>query len=232
MAKRAAKHKPARKPAKKAASRPRRSRAAPALTPAEREARIKGVLDAALDVFLARGFDAAKLDEVAKRAGIAKGTLYLYFKSKEALFEALIQSLLASPFQAAGEAILKQDLPAEAMLRGLLAFAKKEILGTRRKDIARLIISEAGRFPDLAAFYHREVVSRGMNMVRSIVERGIRRGEFSSDAAARFPQLVVAPMLVAIVWTGLFDRAQKLDTDGLLDAHADLLIRGLKGGKA
>jgi hypothetical protein len=69
-------------------------------------------------------------------------------------------------------------------------------------------------------------------MVRTIVERGIKRGEFSSDAAARFPQLVVAPMLVAIVWTGLFDRAQKLDTDGLLDAHADLLIRGLKGGKA
>lgn len=221
------------KPATKGqASRPARVRAAPALTPEEREARIKGMLDAAMDVFLERGFGAAKLDEVAARAGVAKGTLYLYFASKEALFEELIRSLLASPFQAAGEAMLKQDVPAETMLRGLIAFAKTEILGTRRKDIARLVISEAGRFPDLAAFYHREVISRGMSAVRAIVERGVARGEFTSDAAARFPQLVAAPLLVAIVWTGVFDRVDKLDTDGLLDAHADLLIRGLKGDKA
>lgn len=212
--------------------RPTRARAVPALTSEEREARIKGVLDAALDVFLERGFGAAKLDEVAARAGVAKGTLYLYFASKEVLFEELIRSLLASPFQAAGEALLKQDVPAEIMLRGLIAFARTEILGTRRKDIARLILSEAGRFPDLAAFYHREVVSRGMSAVRTIVERGVARGEFTSDAAARFPQLVVAPLLVAIVWTGMFDRSEKLDTDGLLEAHADLLIRGLKGDKS
>lgn len=206
-----------------------RRRASRALTPEEREARIGVVLDAAFDVFLERGFEAAKLDEIARRAGVAKGTLYLYFASKEALFEELIRSLLASPFQTAGEAMLKQDLPAEAMLRGLIAFAKTEILGTRRKDIARLILSEAGRFPQLAAFYHREVVSRGMNIVRAIVERGVARGEFCSGEAARFPQLAVAPLVVAIVWTGLFDRVEKLDTDGLLDAHADLLIRGLKG---
>lgn len=209
-----------------------RKRAARALTPAEREARIKAMLDSALDVFIERGFDAAKLDEVAKRAGVAKGTLYLYFASKEALFEELIRSIIVSPFQAAGEEMLKRDLPSEMMLRGMLHWAKTEILGTRRKDIARLIISEAGRFPDLAAFYHREVVSRGMAIVRAIVERGIARGEFASDEAARFPQLAIAPMLVAIVWTGLFDRSEKLDTGGLLDAHADLLIRGLKGAKA
>ena len=114
----------------------------------------------------------------------------------------------------------------------MIAVAKTEILGTRRKDIARLIISEAGRFPDLAAFYHREVVSRGMSAIRTIVERGVARGEFTSDAAAHFPQLVAAPLLVAIVWTGIFDRVEKLDTSGLLDAHADLLIRGLKGDKS
>lgn len=221
-----------RKATKKAEARPARLRAAPAITPEEREARIRGVLDAALDVFLERGFGAARLDEVAARAGVAKGTLYLYFASKEALFEELVRSFLASPFQAAGEAMLTQDIPAEAMLRGLLAFARTEILATRRKDIARLVISEAGRFPDLAAFYHREVVSRGMAVIRAIVERGIAKGEFTSDAAARFPQLVAAPLLVAIVWTGMFDRSEKLDTGGLLDAHADLLIRGLKGDRA
>ncbi len=206
-----------------------RRRASRALTPEERAIRVQAVLDAALDVFLERGFDAAKLDDVAKRAGVAKGTLYLYFASKEALFEELIRSVLASPIRAAGEALMKQDLPAELMLRGLIAWGKTEVLGTRRKDIARLIISEAGRFPDLAGVYHREVVTRGMATVRAIVERGVARGEFTSDAVARFPQLVVAPLLVAIVWTGLFDRIETLDTSGLLDAHADLLIRGLKG---
>lgn len=209
-----------------------RRRASPALTAEEREARIKSLFDAALDVFLERGFAAARLDEVARRAGVAKGTLYLYFASKKVLFEELIRSVLASPLQARGEEILKSDLPAEAMLRGLIAYAKTEILGTRRKDIARLIISEAGRFPELAVFYHREVVARGVAMIRTIVERGIARGEFRSDEAARFPQLVVAPLLVGIVWTGLFDRTEKLDVAGLLDAHADLLIRGLKGGQA
>lgn len=211
-------------------ARPPRKRAAPALTPNEREARTQALLDAALDVFLERGFEAARLDEVAQRAGVAKGTLYLYFPSKEALFEALIGSVLASPFQAAGEAMLKQDVPSEMMLRGVIAWAKTEILGTKRQDIARLIISEAARFPELAAFYHREVVSRGMATIRTIVERGVKRGEFRSDAAARFPQLVAAPLLVAVVWTSLFDKVQKLDTSGLLDAHADLLIAGLKGG--
>jgi AcrR family transcriptional regulator len=206
-----------------------RRRAARALTDEERETRVRKVLDAALDVFIEHGFAAAKLDDVARRAGVAKGTLYLYFASKEALFEELIRSVLASPSQAAGQAIMDLDLPAEFMLRGMIAWAKTEILGTRRKDVARLIISEAWRFPDLAVFYHREVVGRAMTTVRTIVERGVERGEFTTDAAARFPQLVVGPLMVAIVWTGLFDKVAPLDTDALLDAHADLLIRGLKG---
>lgn len=203
-----------------------------ALTPEERQARTRQLLDAALDVFLERGFEAARLDEVAKRAGVAKGTLYLYFVSKEALFEDLIRSLIASPIQEVGERMLAQDLPAEAMLRGLLNWAKTEIFGTRRKDIARLIISEAGRFPELGAFYHREVIGRGTTVIRAIVARGIERGEFTSDALLRFPQLLVAPILLGVIWNGLFSHVEALDTDGLLDAHADLIIRGLKGGAA
>ncbi len=203
-----------------------------ALTPEERQARTRQLLDAALDVFLERGFEAARLDEVAKRAGVAKGTLYLYFASKEALFEDLIRSLIASPIQEVGQRMLAQDLPAEMMLRGLLNWVKTEVLGTRRKDIARLIISEAGRFPELGAFYHREVISRGTAVVRAIVLRGIERGEFTTDALVRFPQLLIAPVLVGIIWSGLFSHVEELDTDGLLDAHADLIIRGLKGGAA
>ncbi|MFC5069125.1 TetR/AcrR family transcriptional regulator [Flaviflagellibacter deserti] len=203
-----------------------------ALTPEERQTKTQQLLDAALDVFLERGFEAARLDEVAKRAGVAKGTLYLYFASKEALFEDLIRSLIASPIQEVGQRMLAQDIPAEMMLRGLLNWAKKEVLGTRRKDIARLIISEAGRFPELGAFYHREVISRGTAVIRAIVTRGVERGEFTSDALDRFPQLLIAPVLVGIIWNGLFSHVETLDTDGLLDVHADLIIRGLKGGAA
>ena len=94
-----------------------------------------------------------------------------------------------------------RDVPS-GTVGGLIAWAKTEILGTKRKDIARLIISEAGRFPDLAAFYHREVVARGMGMVRAIVERGVKSGEFTSDAAARFPHLARHGIGVSLVCPG------------------------------
>jgi AcrR family transcriptional regulator len=195
----------------------------------DRETREQAILDAALDVFAEKGFAASRLDDVAARAGVAKGTIYLYFASKEALFEGLIRSSIVLPIEAVRHELLSRDLPAEASLRFLFAWMRRELLGTRRKEIVRLVLSEAGRFPALAEFYHREVVSRGMGLFREIAERAAARGEFSGDELARFPQLVIAPGLVAILWTWLFDRFEPLDTQGLLDAHLAVLMRALKG---
>src|SRR5919199_6025659 len=150
----------------------------------ERQAKLEAILAAALDVFVEKGFTDARLDDVAARAGVAKGTIYLYFASKEALFEALIHSGIAVPIETIEAKVLALDLPAEATLRMLFGFLRQEVLGTRRKEIVGLILSEAGRFPEIAAVYHREVVSRGMRLMRRIAEQAMARGEFHSDELA------------------------------------------------
>ncbi|MDQ4061868.1 MAG: TetR/AcrR family transcriptional regulator [Pseudomonadota bacterium] len=194
----------------------------------DREARLQAILDAALDVFSEKGYAATRLEDVAARAGVAKGTIYLYVPSKQALFEALIRSAIALPIEALEQRIAALDVPAEMMLRTLFAWMRREVLGTRRKEIARLVLSEAGRFPEIAEFYHREVISRGLGILRRIAETAVARGEFHSDALARFPQLAIAPAVVAIIWGGLFERFEPLDVERLFEAHLELLMRALK----
>jgi AcrR family transcriptional regulator len=198
----------------------------------DRQAKLERILDAALDVFAERGFSDARLDEVAARAGVAKGTIYLYVPSKQALFEALIRSGIAVPIEAIEQRVVGLDLPIETVLRMIFDFIRKEVLGTRRHEIARLVITEAGRFPEIAEFYHREVVSRGMSMLRRVAERAATRGEIQCGELARFPQLVMAPALVAILWANLFQRFDPLDVEAMLEAHLRLLMRALKGDVA
>jgi AcrR family transcriptional regulator len=199
-----------------------------ARTEEQRQAKLQGILDAALDVFVEKGFADSRLDEIAARAGVAKGTIYLYFDSKEAMFEALIRSGIAAPIAAIEEKVLALDLPAEAMLRLLFTWMRQEILGTRRREIARLILCEAGRFPQIAALYHREVVSRGLRLLRGIAERAVARGEFASDEIVRFPQLAIAPGVVALLWTNLFQRLEPLDVEAMFEAHLRVIMRALK----
>jgi AcrR family transcriptional regulator len=193
---------------------------------AERSAaRREAILAAALDEFSAQGFAAARLDDVARRAGVAKGTIYLYFEDKETLFQELIRSALI-PFVATLEAA--PDLPLRPVVEMLIASFVREVLGTRRKDIVRLVLAEGRRFPKVAEFYYREVVGRAMAAMRVLMRRAIERGEIGTDALARFPQLVVAPALVAIIWEGLFDRYERLDVEALMRTHFELLFAALE----
>ena len=202
---------------------PRRAR-----SDVERQAKERAILDAALDVFADNGFAQARLEDVAARAGVGKGTIYLYFPSKQALFEALIRTGIAAPIEAAGAELAALDLPFEAVVRGLFARMRQQILASRRKEIIRLVIAESGRFPELAEFYYREVVARGMALLRSVAERAAARGEIASDELARFPQLIVAPGLVALLWAILFERFDKLDAEAMFEAHLGLLSRALE----
>ena len=189
----------------------------------EPEARRQAILDAALHVFAERGFEAARLEDVAARAGVAKGTLYLYFRDKEALFEELVRSAVSPIIEAVSRAASAPDVPAHAILETFFALFQKEVLGTKRKLLLRLIIAEGPRFPKIAEFYHREVVTRGIGLMRSVAERAARRGEFAGDAAARYPQLIVAPLILAVVWDSLFARIDPLDVADLLRAHQEVL---------
>jgi len=192
-----------------------------------RQDKLQTILSAALDVFVENGFADTRLDEVAARAGVAKGTIYLYVPSKTALFEELVRSTIRSPIDGIGAQVAAMDLPLDAILRLMFTRMREEVLETRRREVIRLILSEAGRFPELAELYHREVIGRGMGLLRTVLKRAAERGEIEAEHVLRFPQLVVAPFLVALLWTNLFQQYEPLDVKAMLDAHVDLLVRAL-----
>jgi AcrR family transcriptional regulator len=186
-------------------------------------ARREAILDAALDEFSARGFAATRIDDVARRAGVAKGTIYLYFRDKEALFQELVRAMLV-PLVAALEAPPPADVPIRVLLAAFADLFVREVYSTKRRAVLRLVITEGARFPKLAEFYYRTVVERGMTAMRALIERAMKRGELKHDALLRFPQLVIAPGMVAIIWSGLFDRFAPLDVAAMMRAHLDVLF--------
>ena len=199
-----------------------------ARTEAEREDRMRAIRAAALDVFSAKGFAAARLEDVARAAGVAKGTIYLYFKSKEDLLEAIVKTALGPLLETFEQTVAASPASASLMLRGMGQAIADAIEDADRRRVLHLVLSEGARFPALADFYHREIISRAMKLVRALVAKGCASGEFRSDELARFPQLVIAPALTATIWAVVFDRIEKLDARAMLDAHFDLLLRALR----
>jgi AcrR family transcriptional regulator len=183
----------------------------------------ESILAAALEEFSGRGFAAARLDDVASRAGVAKGTIYLYFRDKETLFQELVRAEM-SPVVAALEAMPAGDVPLRAVAERLVKIFAREIFATHRKDVIRLVLTEGPRFPHIAEFYYREVVERVMAVIRTLAQRAVARGELPNDALVRFPQLLGAPGIVAIIWTGLFDRWAKIDVEAFMLAYLDLIL--------
>ena len=198
-----------------------------ARTEAEREERTRSIRAAALDVFAAKGFAAARLDDIAKEAGVAKGTIYLYFASKEDLLEAIVKSTIGAVLANVEQSVAASPAPASEMLRMIGQVLGAAIEDGDRRRVLHLVLSEGARFPAIADFYHREIISRGMGLIRAIVAKGIESGEFKSDELARFPQLAIAPALVAVIWSVVFGRIEPLDARAMVDAHFNLLLRAL-----
>lgn len=168
------------------------------------------------------------MDEVAKRAGVAKGTIYLYFPSKEELFKGLIENVASPPLEALQALVDTSDADSEQLLRTMFAFVKRELLGTERRQVIHLILTEVHRFPDVALFYYENVVSRALGFLRTIMERGVARGEFRDCDLVRFSQLVAAPLPMAVFWSAIFEPFAPLDVDRFMDTHLDLLLTKLK----
>jgi len=187
------------------------------------ERRRQAILTAALDVFAADGYAAARLDDVAAKAGVAKGTIYLFFRDKEDLFEQLLIGTM-SPVLAKIEGLANEQLmPLNDMLAVLFAFFQAEVLATERREVVRLVLTEGRRFPRIAEIYHREVIAKGLALVARIAHQAHTRGELPSDDLAGYPHLVFAPLVMSLLWDGLFSRSSALDVDGLLAAHRRLL---------
>ena len=193
-----------------------------------KEQRPEEILEAAIEEFATRGYAETRLDDVASRAGISKGLVYVYFRTKEELFKAAIRTLLVPRVEALRRRLEASDESSEALIRGPLLGLVKQVVGSRLGSVIRLMVAEGPKHPDLTAYYHEQVVSRGMALLRWIMARGVERGEFRPGPVMDFPQLIVAPVLMSVIWKMLMDRHQHLDADRMLEAHVDILLAALK----
>ena len=194
-----------------------------------KEARHQEIVDAGLTVFGERGFAAARLEDVAARAGVSKGTLYLYFPNKEELFKAAVREAILPNLEMAERLLAGSQGPSFAVLETLLTLFAARVLKTRAGAIPKLIIAEAGNFPDLARFYHEEVIRRAFALLSAVLERGVARGEFRPVDVDSTVRLIVAPMLMSALWRCSFEALEDrpLDVSALLKAHLDALRRAL-----
>ena len=193
-----------------------------------KEDRPAEITQAALAAFAEKGYAATKVDEVAKRAGVSKGLLYLYFKTKEDLFKAVIRSFLSPRIDALISNIEETDLSAEEFLRGpFLAFARS-LPKSPAKILVRLMIAEGPKHPDLVEWYWDNVVSRALAALRTLIERGVDNGEFRESAVNEFPQLLVTPVFFSMIFTIVFKQQMNLDTDRFIEAHLEMVLDSIK----
>lgn len=194
-----------------------------------KSARPEEIIHAALEVFADRGFAATKLEDVARKAGVTKGTIYLYFENKEALFKALIRETIV-PVIAQGEALAKSFTGSARDLFEKLVRDYWRLVGeTALADIPRLMIAEARNFPELARFYYEEVVTRGHRLMSGVLERGIKAGEFRKVDLAVATKLAMSPLMHAVVARKAFAHCmpEGFDVARYLDTHIDLYLHGI-----
>ena len=201
-----------------------------------KEARPGELLSAALDLFVEKGFAATRAEEVAARAGVSKGTLFLYFPSKEELFKAVVRENIAGRFAEWNEEFEHFDGSTAEMLRYCMNVWWDRVGATKASGITKLMISEARNFPDIAAFYNDEVILPGNVLIRRILQRGVDRGEFEIADMDYAIFNVTAPMVFLIMMKHSFGACiptqYPLDPKRYIDSQAQTLLHGLLAGTA
>ncbi|HWD29163.1 MAG TPA: TetR/AcrR family transcriptional regulator [Rhizomicrobium sp.] len=194
-----------------------------------KQARPAEILDAALTVFAAKGYAAARMDDIAREAGVTKGTIYLYFADKEALFKALVSETIGPALGTVAAQVQTAQGSARDLIRFALTTLANLLMTNNRVALPKIIIAESGNFPELARFYRFEVVAKGLAAFSTIVERGIAQGEFRPLPVEHIVRLCIAPALFAAIWQVTFAQFDDAPTDykSLIDTHLDVLFRGL-----
>ncbi len=188
-----------------------------------KEDRPQEIAEAAFEAFAENGYSGTRVEDVARRAGVSKGLTYLYFKTKEELFKAVIRNVVTRRVDALIRIVEETDLPSEDFVRGPMLDFMKTIPDSRVRIVIRLLLEEGPRHPDLVDYYYENVVCRGLAAIRRFVERGIERGEFRPTAINDLPQLFLAPVMLSVVWKILFAK-HPLDTDRLIETHVEMLL--------
>lgn len=194
----------------------------------QKEARRVAIIDAALEAFTQQGFTATKLDDVAERAGIGKGTIYLYFDSKENLFEEVVRQTLFPLRDAAAERVASFTGSASELLASHFRGFYAAMNNPKIPPLIAMISSEALRFPAIASFFYDEMISKSHNMLRQIISRGVESGEFRADADRIFLQLLVSPVLASVNWNLQFREQAPIVMDDYIRMHIDFVLRALR----
>ncbi len=194
-----------------------------------KDARPQELLAAAIDLFVERGFAATRLEDVARRAGVSKGTLYLYFENKEELFKAVVRTSIVPVIGEAESSVAEFDGHSADLLRNVMLAWWERVGGTKVSGIAKLVTAEANNFPELAKFYQEEVIKRGTRMISSMLERGIARGEFRAIDVTQMTQVLIAPMLMLVTWKHSVGPCERgaLEPKAFLDTFLDMALHGL-----
>ena len=194
-----------------------------------KDERVPEILEAALASFGEKGFAATRMDDIAARAGITKGTIYLYFDSKEAVFKALARQSAGAQIESITAQVKASDVPSPELLRFVIATLGNFIRTTDRIILPRVLLSEMGNFPELAEFWRREIIDRGLGLFQAIIKRGVARGEFRALPEEHAARLCIAPLLVMAVWRMHFEKfdSAPYDYEGLVETHIETLLRGL-----
>jgi AcrR family transcriptional regulator len=196
-----------------------------------KEARPQELLDAALDLFAEKGFAAARSEEVAARAGVSKGTLYLYYPSKEELLKAVIQQRLSVEINAVAEQVDRFEGPASVLLTGLLADWWKRVHDSPTSAVFKLVITEVRNFPELAGYWREMVVEPGQELIGRILARGVQQGEFRPVDLPAAVLSLIFPMVMLCVHKHSFGACapvqQMVDPHAFIDQHIELILGGL-----
>jgi len=186
------------------------------------------ILQAAFVEFSRNGYATTTLEAIAERAGVTKGTIYVYFENKEHLFISMVRELTKATLDTVHDMFASHDGSTADLLRAQFSFIYRHIVeDRRRREVVRMLIAEASRFPELADRYHQEILQPCLDMLRQAIQRGIDRGEFRKSAIVDSPQVVIAPIALVDLWMMMFDERQPLDLKTYFNAHLDLVLNGL-----
>ncbi|WP_137174609.1 TetR/AcrR family transcriptional regulator [Massilia sp. HP4] len=194
-----------------------------------KEARPQELLASAIELFVERGFASTRLEDVARRAGVSKGTLYLYYANKEDLFKAVVRQTILPMIGDAEASVAEFDGHSAELLRHVILSWWRRIGATKASGISKLILAEADNFPELARFYQQEVMTRGIVMISNMLERGIRRGEFRVIDVPQTAQVLIAPLMMLSTWKHTIAPCERCDLqpEAFLEAFLDITLHGL-----
>ncbi len=196
-----------------------------------KQARPGELLDAALALFVEKGFAATRVEEVAARAGVSKGTLFIYFPSKEELFKAVVRENISGHFTEWGKELEAYSESSTELVRHCMHSWWEQIGMSTASGITKLVMSEAGMFPEIAAFYQQEVIGPGHEMLRKILQRGVSSGEFRALDIEYAVYSLIAPMIFLLMWKHSMapccPPSQRLDPVNFIDSQVSLLLEGM-----